>query len=309
MKLLVIGPRQSGLAQSEEGKARARLQAAQVESYVVLTPHKDEGNIAAFVRMFKEAVRTEYDTVSAQDPWYAGLLALWVARRASARLNVQVHADLASHSMVKRALARFVLRRADSIRVVSERIRAQVVRMGSTSPITVLPLYIDVERYAQVVRRPHERKTILWIGRFEEEKDPESAIRVLEDVRRSGLDATLVLVGDGSLRRSLEARAEGLPVEFPGWVSDIRNYLELADVVVCTSRHESWGASIIEALAAGVPVVAPDVGVAREAGAIVVPREKLGEAAAEALRLGGASRVQLRLLNKEDWIRAWKASL
>lgn len=63
-------------------------------------------------------------------------------------------------------------------------------------------------------------------------------------------------------------------------------FLETADVVLCTSLYESWGASIVEALAAGVPVVAPDVGVAKEAGATVVPRAQLAEAVVRVLEEG-----------------------
>lgn len=83
----------------------------------------------------------------------------------------------------------------------------------------------------------------------------------------------------------------------------------MADVVVCTSKHESWGASIVEALAAGVPVVAPDVGVAREAGAILADRTELSQKVIEVLQKPVHGKLTLELRGPEAWAHAWKESL
>ena len=180
------------------------------------------------------------------------------------------------------------------------------------APICVLPIYVDVQKFRAVTPVPHVQKTILWIGRFEEEKDPEAALPLLQSVRDAGIDAGLVLLGAGSLGVRLKSayslsNAE-IPVEFPGWVDPLY-YIARADVVINTSKHESFGASMLEALAAGVPVVAPDVGIAKEAGAIIVAREKLAEAVVEVLRSGRRGELKLNLLNKEEWARKWKESL
>lgn len=112
----------------------------------------------------------------------------------------------------------------------------------------------------------------------------------------------------GSLEARLKAAGEGLPIEFPGW-QDTVPYLTRAHVVLCTSRAESWGASIVEALAAGVPVVAPDVGIAREAGAIVVPREQLCDAVIETLLTNPPASLHISLPSKDDWVTLWHGSL
>ncbi|MSR70801.1 glycosyltransferase [Candidatus Kaiserbacteria bacterium] len=243
-----------------------------------------------------------FGVVTSQDPFWRGLFAWWVARRIGAKLNIQVHTS------VLNALGKFVLRRADSVRVVSEKIRQHIVAIGIRAPITVLPIYVDVSKFRTITPQPHGQKTILWVGRFEDEKDPLLALNVLEAVRQEGVDAALVMLGTGSLEKSLTARAKGLPVQFPGW-RDPAAYLAQADVVLSTSKHESYGASIIEALAAGVAVVAPDVGVAREAGAIVVPRSDLGHATAAALRAGARGELKLALLDPEEWVKRWCGSL
>jgi glycosyltransferase involved in cell wall biosynthesis len=77
-------------------------------------------------------------------------------------------------------------------------------------------------------------------------------------------DARLVIVGDGDRRRALEADtvARGLEasVEFAGAVPDVWPRLARADVFAIASRSEAFGIGIAEAMAAGLPVVAPDVG-------------------------------------------------
>ncbi len=251
----------------------------------------------------------KFDVVTVQDPFVRGLFGWYVARKLGARFNVQVHTDLAAQSLSKRLIARLVLARAHSVRVVSQKIKDYLVASSYklTSVPTVLPVYVDVAKYQAIVRNP-DHSTVLWVGRFEPEKDPLYALEVLRQVRKQRVDARLVMLGRGSLEEPLRRAAQGLPVEFAGW-QDPAPYLAVAAVVLSTSRHESWGASVVEALAAGVPTVAPDVGIAREAGATVASREHLASAVVGAL--GSSARVTLRLplLPPEEWARAWHDSL
>lgn len=263
-------------------------------------------------------LRTRYDVITVQEPFWRGLLAWFAARTSGAKLNIQLHADLAGQTLIKRLLANFLLRRADSIRVVSQKAQEQAEALAARASIRVLPIYIDLAPFRNLAHHAHPRfaKTILWIGRFEEEKDPLAAIEVMRQVCRAGIDAGLVMLGAGSLEGALRSAAEGLPampdgrsrVEFPGW-QEPGGYLAMADVVLSTSPYESYGASIVEALAAGVPVVALDVGVAREAGAIIAPRQGLAEAVTGILRSGARGELKLPLLSREEWAAAWRETL
>lgn len=248
-----------------------------------------------------------FDVVTVQDPFFRGLYGWYVARARGSALNVQLHADLAAHGPIRRLLARFVLSRADSIRVVSERLKRQIVRY-TRAPIAVLPIFLDLSRFRNVKRQPQPVKTILWVGRFEKEKDPFAALALIEVVRKAGTDARLVMLGRGTLGMALRERAKGLPVEFPGWLDPVPYYGQ-ADVLVCTSRHESWGASMIEALAARVPVVAPDIGVARAAGAFITERGRLALKVVEVLKEGTRGELKLDLPTAEEWASLWKKSL
>jgi len=288
------------LAPGTEAYARLELQRSVVEDVVVV--HWGRGSFLPRIP------KGTFDVITVQDPFWRGLFALYAARLLHVRLNVQVHADLVAQSFIKRCVATFVLQRADSVRTVSEKVKRQVEGLHVRAPIRVLPIYLDVSRFRAIVHEPHAQKTILWVGRFEIEKDPLAAITVLERVRKAGVDAKLIMLGAGSMERVLKTKAAGSPIEFPGW-QDPAAFLSQADVVLCTSREESWGASTVEALAAGVAVVAPDVGIAREAGAIVVPRQELAQAVIKALQSNTSGDLKLTLLSQEEWACAWKESL
>jgi glycosyltransferase involved in cell wall biosynthesis len=304
MKVLMITGDKHIVTPGSEAQGRFELQRAQVEQLVAV--YVGRGS------MWPKLPEGAFDVVTSQDPLLRGAFAWRAANKIGARLNVQVHMDIDALSWWWRALAQIVLRRADSVRVVSEKIKTQVEAVAPRAKVSVLPVYVDISRFVGLQRRPHSRfkKTILWVGRFEPEKDPLLALSVLEAVHRQEPDVGLVMLGKGSLEPNIRARASKFSqsVELPGWQDPV-SYLAQADVVLCTSMHESWGASIVEALAAGVAVVAPDVGVAKEAGARVVPRDHLADETLAALRQGERGVLKLRLLDKQEWAAAWKLTL
>src|SRR5207249_1705808 len=106
--------------------------------------------------------------------------------------------------------------------------------------------------------------TIVCIARFRAEKGHALLLDAFAQVAREVPDARLVLVGDGELLDAMKARARELGiadrVEFPGATSDIWAPLSDADVFALASISEAAGIAIMEAMAAGLPVVAPAVG-------------------------------------------------
>ena len=312
MNVLVV----TGDRRFVKGNPRFDLQASAVAELHVLY----WGRGALWPKVLHEQV----DVVTCQDPFWRGVVGWYLARKLKAKFNVQVHTDLeasAEHASQKSSaaprllssvfrlrLAKFVLRHADSVRVVTEKLKKQVEDMGTKARISVLPIYIDIERFKNVERQPHDKKRILWLGRFEEEKDPMRALDIIKIVLSAGVDATLTMLGAGTLEQKLKTAAAGQSVEFPGW-QDAALFLGRTDVVLCTSVHESYGASMIEALAAGVPVVAPDIGVAKEAGAIVVARNELAEATIQVLQTSERGMLKMKLLTAEEWTKQWRESL
>ena len=103
-------------------------------------------------------------------------------------------------------------------------------------------------------------RTILAAGRLVPEKGFDLLIAAFAQLRRNDAAARLVIVGEGPDRARLEAlvEAHGLAnhAALPGFVPDIRPWLDEARLFVLSSRFEGYGAVIVEALAAGRQVVA-----------------------------------------------------
>ncbi|MEK7509170.1 MAG: glycosyltransferase [Patescibacteria group bacterium] len=231
------------------------------------------------------------DVVTAQDPFEAGLAALLIARLRGAPLHVQIHTDFLASAFVRSSflnrvrvfLAGIVLRRARRIRVVSNRIKdsLQATSYKLQAPITVLPIFVDREKFrtARAGSLMNEfvqfRKKVVVIARLEAEKNVRLALDSFAKVAPD--DACLVIVGEGRERRALEKRAAHHNISdqvfFEG-EKDPLPYYALADLVLVPSKYEGYGLVIVEALAAEKPVLSTDVGVAREAGAIVTTPEK-----------------------------------
>lgn len=105
----------------------------------------------------------------------------------------------------------------------------------------------------------HSPIRLVYSGRLSLEKNPQTAIEALRVLRQWGIDATLDVYGSGPQFASLTRRAAGLPVTFHGYIGDrarLAAKLSQADLVLAPAVCETFGLSVLEALACGVAVVA-----------------------------------------------------
>jgi alpha-1,6-mannosyltransferase len=129
------------------------------------------------------------------------------------------------------------------------------------------PLGVDLAqlhpwRHDHAVRERYvtERQVLLVLcSRLSAEKRPGRALDALAELRRTGVDAVLVVAGTGPLRERLARRAEreGLPARFLGHVAEraeLSALLATADVVLAPGPIETFGLAALEALACGTPV-------------------------------------------------------
>jgi len=111
---------------------------------------------------------------------------------------------------------------------------------------------------------PAGEPLLVHVSNFRPVKRPVDCVEILARVRERGIEARLVMVGDGSERGRTEHRARCLGLEsfctFVGKQARIVDYLSVADVLLLPSEQESFGLAALEAMACEVPVIASRVG-------------------------------------------------
>jgi hypothetical protein len=265
------------------------------------------------------------DVVSAQDPFFLGLIAWVIARIRGSRLHVQVHTDLYAPQFRSQSwkhtlqllIAMFVLRRADAVRCVAESIAAGLRERGIGN-VSVLPIYVDLERLKDAKsidrreRYPHFKKIIISLARLEPEKQVDQTIRAFKKIHEIEPAAGLIILGGGSERAQLEKLVSELGLDesivFEG-AQDPFPYLKAADAMIATSRYEGFGAAVVEALATGCPVVSYDVGIAKAAGAIIASEKELPTVTIAVLSEGKRGKLSIAMPSESEYRELWYADI
>lgn len=169
------------------------------------------------------------------------------------------------------------MRRTDVVVAVCESARVQFEAQGvrPRAALLAVPNGIRVERFAPASREARDRlvaelgfapgtRLVGTVGRLNWAKDQLGLIRAFRLVCDALPDIALVLIGEGALRATLEqtARDEGIAarVRFLGDRGDVDRLLSGLDVFVLSSVTEGYSIALLEACAAGLPIVATDVG-------------------------------------------------
>jgi glycosyltransferase involved in cell wall biosynthesis len=156
--------------------------------------------------------------------------------------------------------------------VGSEVARYYAEELGaSSSRMHVIPNAVDLNQFRvggqdsrARLRLSNEELVLGIVGRLEPEKDHRTLLRAFQGLLVHCQTARLLIVGDGSLRGQLESECRALAIErnvtFLGARADIPQVLAAFDVFVLSSVQEGVPLSVVEAMAAGKPVIATDVG-------------------------------------------------
>jgi glycosyltransferase involved in cell wall biosynthesis len=169
---------------------------------------------------------------------------------------------------------RFASRWTTALVCVSDQEKLDGERVGISAPWVVMPNAVDVDAFPMVSdderRRARARLGLaarplaVCVGRLTRQKGQDVLLGAWPRVRAQVPDAELVLVGIGPTRSALEATAPA-GVTFAGFRTDVPDWMAAADVVVLPSRWEGMSYVMLEAMASGRPVIASEVGGAREA--------------------------------------------
>ena len=168
------------------------------------------------------------------------------------RSGGQIAAQRAAYTFAHKVIANS---RAAAARLAAERVAAE--------KIVIVPNGLDIARFPIAPRRPMLRRFIT-VANLRPEKGYDVLIDAAPEVLRRFPDATFECVGAGPLFDELRAAAAARGVAhafvFSGHQDDIAVRLANADVFVLPSYTEALPNAVLEAMAAGLPVVATDVG-------------------------------------------------
>lgn len=275
----------TGVVGPEEGDFLEAARSRGVHPIVIpelgrsIRPASDLAVLLTLVRLFRRLRPDIVHTHTAK----AGTLGRLAARFAGVPVTVHTFHGHVLEGYFSPAVTRFftgvervLARRTDRLVTVSPRLREELLGMGIGRPaqVEVIPLGLDLERFRRArpgvpVLRPAlglgaDVPLLGIVGRLVPIKDHATLFQAMALLEPRDPPAHLVVVGDGEERPRLDALAGrlglGQRIHFLGWRSDLETILPELDMVICASKNEGTPVAIIEAMAAGVPVVSTDVG-------------------------------------------------
>jgi glycosyltransferase involved in cell wall biosynthesis len=222
-----------------------------------------------------------------------------------------------------------VLRAADAVVTVSSDLETKLVEFGVPRPaVHIVGRGVDSQRFAPGNRAEArsrlglaaDGRALLWVGRMHPVKGLDVLLEACSILRQRGSAFRLYLVGDGSLRPSLEAdsRARGLSevVSFVGPVpqEQLADWYRAADYFVLPSRSEGIPNVLRESLACGTPFVASRVGGIPElvgglANRLVPPGDPTALAGALAQALSEPAPASGWAFHSPDWTESARTLL
>jgi glycosyltransferase involved in cell wall biosynthesis len=221
----------------------------------------------------------KFDLIVAQDPFLCGLAGWLIKKRFKVPLLIHFHGDFWQNKywLLERGrwwfnwffliLSKFLVDGADGIRVVSSGIRDKLIEGGvSKKKIRVIPTPVDLEKFEEFdeekvkeFRKEHQdKKTIINVGRKDPSKDYSTLFKAINLVYQDYKNLAFWQIGaDFYLPEKIKAD-DNLILDSKGKIDqqELINYYQAADIYVSSSCSESFGKVLIEAMAAGLPVVA-----------------------------------------------------
>src|SRR5262245_11548500 len=320
MGLRALGHRTMLVAHSE-GELRQR--AKEGLDLLPLAP-RTEMDLTAAWRLARIIKRLKPDIVHAHDPHGVAMAALALSMSTQQRKPPLVAARRVDFHLKGNALSRWKYRQVDCFVCASDAIRQMLIGDGVPSARTVtVHEGIDIERVEAAEPAdlhgefwlPHHAPIVGNVAALVGHKGQKHLIEAARLVLPQVPDARFVIAGEGELRPALERQIKDHHLEkhvlLAGFRPDVLSLHKAFDVFVMSSVTEGLGTSLLDAMAAGKPIVAtrtggiPEVVVDGETGLLVPPRDHdaLADAIVRLLKdvelrrgMGEAGRARARAL-------------
>jgi glycosyltransferase involved in cell wall biosynthesis len=265
------------LSFSERGLCRPFLQEAHRQGFEAIELQENAPHFRRAAREVAQQLRRLGADVLCCNGYKPDVIGWWAARCARVPVLAIAHGWTAATLKVRcnELLDRLVLRWMDCTVCVSEAQAARVRRAGvAPERVVVIRNAIDTRpfdnpdlSYRQVMQQwfPRERqRLVVAAGRLSPEKGFDRLLEAAALVARQDQGIGFVIFGDGPLREPLaqQIAAHGLgdTVVLAGFRTDVSRFLPNCDLAVLSSWTEGLPVAVLEALAAGLPVVATAVG-------------------------------------------------
>ncbi|MBK7178844.1 MAG: glycosyltransferase [Chloroflexi bacterium] len=219
---------------------------------------------------FITAVKEGHDCELFHAHWvFSGLVAL-ALRLAPKPIVLTVHGsdlNVSSGNKLLRFLRQFVVMRVDKVIAVSTSL-ANKLRELNLPEERIAPIGngVNLAVFGERCMETAPGYRLVWVGRMSPVKGLIYLLKALPDILKVFPETTLMLIGDGPLRRELEDMAEDLNVKsalhFVGFADheSVAEYLAEADLFILPSLSEGLPLAVLEAMSTGLPVVATAVG-------------------------------------------------
>jgi len=168
-------------------------------------------------------------------------------------------------------ITRYGLQQSDGVTAVSKFLKQATIETFDFDDVEVIPNFICGKHYVRVedspIKRelaPNGQRLLVHVSNFRAVKRPVDCVEILAKVRETGVDARLIMVGDGPELSAVRYRGEQLGMNgniiYVGKQANIADYMGIADVFLLPSELESFGLAALEAQACEAPVVATRIG-------------------------------------------------
>lgn len=166
----------------------------------------------------------------------------------------------------------FSINQSDGVTAVSEYLRQETYNIFDIKKeIKVIPNFVDLDRFKKSNKNhfkraicPDGEKVITHVSNFREVKRVPDVVSTFHHIVNNGVDAKLLMVGDGPDRQRAENKCRELKicdkVRFLGKQEQVEEVLSISDLFLIPSGSETFGLAALEAMSCGVPVISSNIG-------------------------------------------------